>query len=44
MFTELSLGEAHVTSGADSVSTSTTEMTITDSSPGKCSVVISDPD
>ena len=44
MFTELSLGVAHVTSGADIVSTNTTELTITDSSPGKCSVVISDPD
>ena len=44
MFTELSLGVAHVTSGADSVSTNTTEMTITDGSSGKCSVVISDPD
>ena len=44
MFTELSLGVAHVTRVADSVSISITEVTITDSNSGKCSVVISDPD
>lgn len=31
MFTELSLGVAHVTRGADNVSISITEVTITDS-------------
>ena len=44
MFTELSLGVAHVTSGADNVNMSITEVTITDIIAGHLSVVISDPD
>ena len=46
MFTELSLGVAHVTSGADidSANRSITEVSITDSFSGNLSVVISDPD
>ena len=44
MFTELSLGVAHVTSGADNDSMSITEVFITDSFSGNLSVVISDPD
>ena len=43
MFTELSLGVAHVTSGADNVNMSITEVTITDTS-NLSVVVISDPD
>ena len=45
MFTELSLGLAHVTSGADNVNMSITEVTISDIVAGNLSVVvISDPD
>ena len=44
MFTELSLGVAHVTSGADNVNMSIAEVTITDIIAGHLSVVISDPD
>ena len=44
MLTELSLGVAHVTSGADNANMSITEVSITDSFSGNLSVVISDPD